>query len=83
LASGPSSSSKNEDNELIEGRTYVAGTITILNNESGHEFGLDENEIYEKYGKYYPSVKIVFTHNSLSTIAYTFNAWTASGGLIQ
>ena len=83
LASGDVQSSKDNEGNLIEGRTYVAGTITINNDESGHEFGIDENELYEAYGKYYPGIKFVFVHNSWSTTAYTFNAWTASGGLVQ
>lgn len=80
-ASGTTSSTDGQGN-LVENRTYVAGTITINNNEAGHEFGVDENDLYDMYGKYYPNIRFKFSHNAYSTTAYTFNAYSATGAIV-
>lgn len=76
---------KTEQGEFITDRTYVGGTITILNGKDNdpNKFGFNESVFYEKYGQYYPNLIPIFEPNSLSKQAYTVNALSSSSQIVK
>ena len=81
-------------NNLITNRTYVGGTIYLPNrayeldenNEKVYTeegYGIDEVELYNKYGVYYPNIKFVYEECKHNVKGYTLSAYNVAGELIQ
>lgn len=81
-------------NDLITNRSYVGGKIYIQNrkftlnddDEKIYEdegYGIDEVELYEKYGIYYPNLKFEYEPSIHNVTGYSLYAYNVAGELIQ
>ena len=80
--------------DLITNRSYVGGKIYLQNrafelDQKGNKryledgFGVDEVELYNKYGIYYPNLSFEYEPCVNNVSGYTLSAYNVAGELIQ